>query len=288
VAAHHEEKTSGVASRSYPPASIPRRRVINIAVSSQKGGVGKTTVSINLAHAFARAGVRTLLVDADPQGSVGLSLTRQSRLLTGFYDYLEDPGIALDRLIVPTRLETFSLVASGQASDYEAGGGMGAHLARVRAFLRGAAARGYDLCIVDTAAGLFGVTGDVIASSDAIMIPQQAEPLGIRSVPKLLEGLNRLRVMNPRLTVLGVCLTMVQNDLAESTEAAAALRQLLPPEMVFQTQIPRDALFVRASARGLPVGVLEDGAGAQVVFDALRSEIEAKLEPADAPRAANG
>jgi chromosome partitioning protein len=258
--------------------------VISIAVSSQKGGVGKTTVSINLAHAFARAGVRTLLVDADPQGSVGLSLTRQSRLLTGFYDYLTDPGIPLDRLIVPTRLETFSLVASGQASDYEAGGGMGAHLARVRAFLRSAAARGFDLCLIDTAAGLFGITGDVISSSDAIMIPQQAEPLGIRSVPKLLEGLNRLRVMNPRLTVLGVCLTMVQQDLAESAEAAAALRQLLPPEMVFQTQIPRDGLFVRASARGLPVGVLEDGAGAQIVFDSLRAEIEAKLEPGDYQR----
>ena len=258
--------------------------MISIAVSSQKGGVGKTTVSINLAHAFARAGVRTLLVDADPQGSVGLSLTRQSRLLTGFYDYLTDPGIPLDRLIVPTRLETFSLVASGQASDYEAGGGMGAHLARVRAFLRSAAARGFDLCLIDTAAGLFGITGDVISSSDAIMIPQQAEPLGIRSVPKLLEGLNRLRVMNPRLTVLGVCLTMVQQDLAESAEAAAALRQLLPPEMVFQTQIPRDGLFVRASARGLPVGVLEDGAGAQVVFDSLRAEIEAKLEPGDYQR----
>ena len=98
-------------------------------------------------------------------------------------------------------------------------------------------------------------------------------------MPKLLDGLNRLRVMNPKLSVLGVCLTMVQHDLAESTEAAAALRQLLPQEMVFKTQIPRDGLFVRASARGLPVAVLEDGAGAQMVFDSVRAEIEAKLNP---------
>lgn len=252
--------------------------MISIAVSSQKGGVGKTTVAINLAHAFARAGVRTLLVDADPQGSVGLSLTRQSGLLAGFYDYLTDPGLAIGRLIVPTRLPTFALVACGHASDYEAGGGgMGAHLARVRAFLRGVAASGYDLCLIDTAAGLFGVTGDVISASDALLLPQQAEPLGIRSVPKLLEGLQRLRIMNPRLSVLGVCLTMVQYDLAESLEATVALRQLLPPEMVFRTQIPRDGLFVRASARGLPIGLLQGGAAGQRVFDALRTEIDAKI-----------
>ena len=250
----------------------------SIAVSSQKGGVGKTTLSINLAHAFARAGIRTLLVDADPQGSVGLSLTRQSRLLTGFFDFLADPRIPLERLVVPTRLDTFSLVASGQASDYDAGGGgSGSHLARARAFLRNVADAGFNLCVIDTAAGLFGVTGDIIASCDAVLIPQQAEPLGIRSVPKLLEGLTRLRITNPRLNVLGVCLTMLQSDLADSCGVATTLRQLLPPEWVFETQIPRDPLFIRASARGLPVGALKEGAAVQLVFDALRSEILAKL-----------
>jgi chromosome partitioning protein len=202
-------------------------------------------------------------------------------MLTGFYDYLADPGIPLDRILVPTRLETFSLVASGQASDYEVGGApTGANLARVRSFLRAVEARGFDLCLVDTPAGLFGLTADIIASCDAVLVPQQAEPLGIRSVPKMLEGLNRLRVIHPRLVVLGVLMTMVQNELAESRESVLALRQLLPQDLVFRTVIPRDPLFVRASARGLPVGVLEDGAGALAVFDALRAEIEAKLERA--------
>jgi chromosome partitioning protein len=70
----------------------------------------------------------------------------------------------------------------------------------------------------------------------------------------------------------------VQEDLTESTGAAVALRQLLPPAMVFQTQIPRDGLFVRASARGLPVGVLDDGAPVQRIFDSLRGEIETKIQ----------
>ena len=91
--------------------------MITIAVSSQKGGVGKTTLCINLAHSFARNGRKTLLVDADPQGSVGLSLTRQSRVLPGFYDLMADPVYPIERLIVPTRLETLSLVAAGQTSD---------------------------------------------------------------------------------------------------------------------------------------------------------------------------
>lgn len=252
--------------------------MISIAISSQKGGVGKTTMAINLAHSFARAGFRTLLVDADPQGSVGLSLTRQSRLLSGFYDYISDPGTPLDRIIVPTRMETFSLVTAGQGGDYEIGGTpTGVHLSRVRSFLRAVEARDFDICLIDTPAGLFGLTADVICSSHGVIIPQQAEPLGIRSLPKMLEGLNRLRVIHPGLKVVGVGLTMVQQDMEESRDSVQAMKNLLPPELILRTSIPRDALFVKASARGLPIGVMEDGVGALAVFDSLRSEVEVRL-----------
>jgi len=252
--------------------------VIRLSISSQKGGVGKTTLSINLAYSLARAGLRTVLVDADPQGSVGLSLTRQSRQLLGLYDYLANPAAKFESFILPTRLDTLSLVSAGIASNYaDNKGSTGAYLSRIQDFFHKLAAYQFDVCIIDTAAGLFGITNDIIASSDAILIPQQAEPLGIRSLPKLLEGLNHLRIFNPRLQVLGVCLTMLQNDLRESKEAAAALRQLLPDEMLFQTDIPRDDIFISASAKGLPVGVIENGKKSAAIFDSLRSEITRKM-----------
>ena len=252
--------------------------LITIAITSQKGGVGKTTVSINLAHAYARMGKRTLLVDADPQGSVGLSLTRQSRSLSGFYDAIADSDFPIEDLIIPTRLETLSIVPAGRCSDYELGGGaMGVSLHRVRTFFKMAEEQGYDVCIIDTAAGLFGATADVLSACTAVVVPQQAEPLGVRSVPKMLEALTRMQIVNPRLKVCGVLMTMVQNRLTESVEAVQALRNLLPQKMVLRNVIPRDDLFVRASAKGLPVGVMEEGAGVLAIFESLRAEIDATI-----------
>lgn len=252
--------------------------MITIAVSSQKGGVGKTTVSINLAYAFARSGKRTLLVDADPQGSVGLSLTRQSRSLTGFYDAIDDVSLTMDKMVVPTRLQTMSIVPAGQRSEYElAEETLSDSKTGIRRFFRMAEEAGYDICIIDSAAGLFGVTADVLSVSRAVVIPQQAEPLGVRSVPKMLEALTRMRSVNPHLNVLGVVMTMVQKQLAESVDSVKALRGLLPEKMVVGEVVPRDDLFIRASAKGLPVGVMNGGADVLAVFDGIRREIEAKL-----------
>lgn len=252
--------------------------MITLAITSQKGGVGKTTLAINLAYSFALSGKKTLLIDSDPQGSVGLSLTRQSRNLTGFYDFLGNSSMRVDEVIVPTRSEAFSLVASGQGSDYEMNGGLsGSSRHRLKTFLSEVEAAGIEVCIIDTAAGLFGVTADVLSVCDGVIVPQQAEPLGVRSVPKMLEALARMRSINPRLEVLGVILTMVQGALEESRESAEALRGILPAELVLRNEIPRDDLFIKASARGLPIGVMPEGSGALIIFENIRVEVETRL-----------
>ncbi len=252
--------------------------MITIGISSQKGGVGKTTVSINLAYAFARSGRKVLVIDADPQGSVGLSLTRKTRKLKGFFDYLNDPKTTLESVVVPTRIETLCLVPAGQGSDYDMGFGYDSDSSSgVQSFLVDVEKAGYDVCIVDTAAGLFGITRDVLVEVDAVLVPQQSEPLGIRSMPKMLEALKKVRLLNPRLHILGVLLTMVQRNLRESVEAGEGLRSVLPKKLVMDAEIPREDIFVKASARGLPVGVLKSGTAVLEEFDALRKEIEKKL-----------
>jgi len=252
--------------------------VKTVAISSQKGGVGKTTISINIAYALAHAGKNVLLVDADPQGSVGLSLTRHSSKLVGFYDFIGNPQLSINEAVISTRLSSMSIVAAGKESvsgvDYA--GSPHAQL-RIRQFIEAAEASGFDICIFDTPAGMFGIAKDIIRNVDAVMTPQQAEPLGIRSVPKMLESLVRIREENPRLQVLGVLLSMVQSHLPESVESCAGLRKMLPAELVFADEVPRDDIFVRATGRGLPVGALDPEAAVVSAFARVVAEMLHKM-----------
>jgi len=252
--------------------------VKTIAITSQKGGVGKTTVSINLAYSYAKSGKKVLLVDVDPQGSVGLSLTKKSGQLLGFYDYLTDPEVSVNQLVVRTKIETMSIITAGLESVVGAEHASSPEsLLRIKQFIEQLKPMGFDLILIDTAAGLFGVSADIIKCVDAVLVPQQSEPLGIRSVPKMLESLVRLREFNPKLHVLGIVLTMVQPYLKESVEAGISIRNILPKDLCFHVEIPRHEIFLKASARGLPIGVMSDGVSTSEAFEALRGEVEAKL-----------
>lgn len=252
--------------------------MISIATASQKGGVGKTTICVNLAYSVARRGWNLLLVDTDPQGAVGLSLARSTRVRAGFYDFLGGHQ-NLRELVLPTRLPEFSIMPAGQ---YDTIMRMGVQLfdsgARIRDLLRAAQLAGFDVVLFDTAAGLTGVTESIIKSVDYALLPQQSEPLAVRSVPHMLETLARFRAEGSGVKVAGVLLSMVMEDSPTSLQVARELRQILPPDLMFKQSIPRLPSFLEASAYGVPVGLLRQNPPPEAfLFDQIAAELEARI-----------
>ena len=251
--------------------------VIALATASQKGGVGKTTVCINLGHALARRGWRILLVDTDPQGGIGLSLSRSTRDKRGFFDFLMEGG-EVRPLILPTRLSEFSILPSGGPENFMRCGDADEASKKLRDLLRQCDILGYDCVLLDTAAGLNGITEVAVRGADWVIVPQQAEPLAVRSIPLLLQTLARFRNEGSGVSVAGILLTMLQANQEASAQVAREMQQLLPASLLFSQAVPRDPLFLEASALGLPLALVRRNPPvAALVFDQLAAELEERI-----------
>lgn len=250
-----------------------------LVIASQKGGVGKTTVAINLSYSLATRGHKILLVDTDPQGSVGLSLSRGARERYGFYDAIA--GIkTVEELIIPTRLTEFKLMTSGKSEMFldESAQSDLQYSDRIKTFFDNLRGQGNDLVIVDTAAGIGAITSKILKEADSVIIPQQSEPLGVRSIPQFLKKIVGIRRKGSKVSVSGILMTMANPHQRESVESESQLRSALPSGIMFQTSIPRDSVFLRASSLGVPVGLLSPNpVSAAVAFDQLAAELEIKL-----------
>ena len=250
-----------------------------IAITSQKGGVGKTTVAINLSYSLAVRGYSVILVDTDPQGSVGHSLSRNTKKRFGFYDAILD-GKPFDELLIKTKLPNYQLITSGITGDYfdEYQINTSTCLKRINYLFDNVRSTSVDFVIVDTSAGIGAITSNIIREIDTVIMPQQSEPLGVRSVPQVLKKILGIRKEGSKINVAGILMTMVNPQLRECVEAESQLRSVLPANIMFQTSIPRDNVFLRASSLGVPVGLLSKSpVPAAMVFDQVAAELEFKL-----------
>ncbi len=180
-----------------------------ITIANQKGGVGKTTTAINLAAALAHKGIRTLIVDLDPQSNTTLSFADPRELRHSMYDVLVD-GVALADVVVPTKIAGLDLAPARIAlAKLEAAlvGQFDAHF-RLKDRLGNATSR-YDYLVIDTPPTLGLITVNAMVAATHLLIPIQSSYFALEGTDDLLETVEKIKARaNPDLQLLGAVVTL--------------------------------------------------------------------------------
>jgi len=238
--------------------NLNRGRIV--AVTNQKGGVGKTTTAINVATSLALEGRSVLLVDVDPQGNLtsGIGMKGQRAAGGTAYEALMSETADPDAFILPTRVQNLSLIPADRnltGAEIE----MVPMLARERRLqrvLEPLRAR-FEFLFIDCPPSLGLLTLNALVAADAVLIPLHCEYFALEGLADLVGTLRRVRgALNPSLDIEGVLLTMYDDRTNLGQLVARDVRDFFK-EKVFNTIIPRNVKLGEAPSHGTP-GVLYD------------------------------
>ncbi len=247
-----------------------------IAVANQKGGVGKTTTSVNLSASLALSGSRVLLIDLDPQGNATMgSGVEKTRLEVSVYDWLME---AVPLVSVLHRCASgYELVPSNTdltAAEIELLNQAQREL-RLRQRLTGATDR-FDYVIIDCPPSLNILTLNALIAAASVLIPMQCEYYALEGLTALLETVDRVREnANPGLGIEGLLRTMYDPRNSLTRDVSRQLIQYFG-DQVFRTVIPRNVRLAEAPSHGLPAILYDRQSRGAVAYMALAGEIKRK------------
>ena len=260
---------------SHGPARI-------IAMCNQKGGVGKTTTTINLGAALAEYGRRVLLVDFDPQGalSVGLGVNSHELDVT-VYNLLMDRGTDARAAIRSTGVKDLDLLPANidlSAAEVQLVGEVAREMVLARA-LRGVV-DDYDVVMIDCQPSLGLLTVNALTAAHGVVIPLECEFFALRGVALLVETIEKVKDrLNPKLEVDGILATMYDGRTLHSREVVARVVEAFG-DRVFHTVIGRTVKFPDASVAAEPITSYASGHSGAEAYRQLARELIARGDAA--------
>ncbi len=248
-----------------------------IAVTNQKGGVGKTTTAINVAHCLSKTGKRVLLLDFDPQGNATSGLgVNKTQLDKSVLDVVADGALINDVVLKTNHKNLWLVPATPQLANAEVElAGAEHRFTRLKIALA-TQTENYDYVLIDCPPSLSLLTVNGLIAAKYVLLPVQAEFYAMEGLGQLLETMKLVRKgLNPGLDLLGVVVTMVDSRTSLSNQVHEEIKKHFPGK-VFSTVIPRNVRLAEAPSHGLPVGAYDRWSKGARAYRALTKEIIAR------------